>query len=340
MKQLTKFLVVLLAITLLGVSCAAQNPAPAQTTPPASSQPPASEATPAAEAIVYKYVALPNDAGIMGQTAADMIEEMNIALKPFNVTVEYVAADDYAVVSESILTGTAHIGTPSGATYVKSHLENPNVVPIFTTAPLGVLEEGGYPAYIATHKDNADDFKGMSTEEALYSLKGKSFAFVSATSTSGRLVPTTSLFKIFGPEGRAEITERAQIFELTEAEGGIFSEIQYGGNHPGNIELILNGKVYAGAFCCQFAGDKFDEFYIISSETVPNGPWWVNKDFMKQEHVDALIAHFAQLTPDNAATKLFEHAEEAGDEEINMDTRFVPVGPEFYSFLEEMYADE
>jgi len=292
------------------------------------------------EVTEYIFASLPNDGGEMTKTASYVIEEMNKALEPYNAVVKYVSADDYSAVSESILTGTAHIGTPSGATYTKAHLENSNVIPLFISAPEGNKDEAGYPAYIATHSDNKDDFEGLSEEEALQSLKGKSFSFVSATSTSGRLVPTTTIFNTFGPEGTGEIDSRSQVFELTQDEGGIFSEIQFGGNHPGSVQLIVNKKVYAGAFCCNYADGNWEDLHIISQKLVPNGPYWINKDYMPQEHIDALVEHFVNLTPETAVEGMFTENPEASDESFDINDRFVAVDPSYYEFLENMYAGE
>lgn len=289
---------------------------------------------------VYTLASLPNDGGEMSNNTKFVIAEMNKALEPFNAKVEYVSADDYSVVSESILSGTAHIGTPSGATYTKAHLENENVIPMFIVAPKGIAEEGGYPAYIGTHIDNKDDFEGMTTEEALKSLKGKTFSFVSATSTSGRLVPTTTLWNTFGPNGTGDVSKRNQIFEMTTKDGGLFSEVQFGGNHPGSVELILNKKVYAGAFCCNYAQDNMDKLHIIAKAVVPNGPYWVNKDFMPKEHIDAIVDHFINLTPETAEKGMFASVGGESDESFGLEDRFVAVGPSFYEFLEEMYAGE
>lgn len=292
------------------------------------------------EKTVYKLVALPNDGGEINKGTEAVVAEMNKALAKFNCVVEATAADDYAVVSESILTGTAHIGTPSGATYVKSHLENPNVIPLFLSAPKGVKEDSGYPAYIATHKDNAKDFENLSEEEAIKKLKGKSFAFVSATSTSGRLVPTTTFWKVFGPDGTKEIDKKTQVFETLAKDGGLFEEVQFGGTHPANVSLILNKKVYAGAFCCDYAGDDFDKFHIIAQVKVPNGPYWVNKEFMKEEHINALIEHFEKITPENAVEGMFVESDSPSDEVLTENDRWVRVDHSFYEFLEKMYEGE
>jgi phosphonate transport system substrate-binding protein len=270
---------------------------------------------------------------------------MNKALEPYNSTVKYVACDDYSVVSESILSGTAHIGTPSGATFTKAHLENNNVIPMFVQAANGDLNDPatGYPAFIGTHIDNKADFEGLSDEEKIQQLKGKSFSFVSATSTSGRLIPTQTLWDVFGPGGTGDVSTRNQIFELTEAEGGLFSEVQFGGNHPGSVELIYNKKVYAGAFCCEYAIDSghADEIYIIAQRQVPPGPYWVNSENMPKEHIDAIVGHFVNLTPDNAVEGMFVDSSQASDDDaLALTDRFVAVDHTFYNFLKEMYAGE
>ena len=71
------------------------------------------------------------------------------------------------------------------------------VIPLFTYGEdadgdgKGDLDHAVYKAYIATDIKNKADFEGKSRDEMFEQLLGKSFSFVSATSTSGRLVPTT-----------------------------------------------------------------------------------------------------------------------------------------------------
>ncbi len=284
----------------------------------------------------YMLASLPNDGGEITPGTQQVIDEMNKALAPFNATVTYVACDDYSVVSESILSGTAHFGTPSGATFTKAHLEDNNVIPMFTRGPAGDVTKGGYDAYICTHIDNKDDFAGMSEEEALLSLKGKSFSFVSATSTSGRLVPTTTLWSTFGPDGSGDVSKRNQIFEHTIDDGGIFSEVQFGGNHPGSLNLVLEKKVYAGAFCCSNYTDNKEKLHVISHKVVPPGPYWVNSSNVKREHIDALVKHFTNLDDTNAPEGFF--ADEDGA--LPEGWRYVAVDHTFYNFLKDMYAGE
>ena len=114
----------------------------------------------------------------------------------------------------------------------------------------------------------------MSRDEKLKSLKGKSFGFVSPTSTSGCLVPTTAFWKLFGPDGDKTVSKKEQINIKNAADGGVFSEVQNGGDHQGAVQLLVNDKVYAGAFCCTY-GDSFkDQLDILDTTFVPNGPLW------------------------------------------------------------------
>lgn len=298
------------------------------------------------EAKEYIVVLGPNDSGTIAGGSEGIIEEMNIALEPFNATVSYIHADDYSVVSESLLSGTGHIGFGSGATYVTAHLENDKVEPLFTYAPDGDLEKAGYPGYIAVNAANKGDFEGLEGEEALKALKDKSFAFVSATSTSGRVVPTTTFWKIFGPEGTGDVKEKSAIFEKTSADGGLFSEVQFSGSHPASVEMLANDRIYAAAYCCDFAAGQEDKLHIIYEQTVPGDPFWANLENMEPEHVEAIISHFEKLTPENVTSdKIFAPAdvEEVGidsDYVLKNNERFIKVEPSYYDFVVEMFADE
>ena len=76
----------------------------------------------------------------------------------------------------------------------------------------------------------------MSRDEKLKSLKGKSFGFVSPTSTSGCLAPTTAFWKLFGPDGDKTVSKKEQI-NIKNAADEVFSEVQNGGDHQGAVQL-------------------------------------------------------------------------------------------------------
>lgn len=304
--------------------------------------------TDSSDPVEYVVVLGPNDAGQIQPGSQAIIDEMNIALEPYNASVSYVHVDDYSVVSESILSGTGHIGFGSGATYVTASLENENVKPLFTYAEDGDIEKAGYPGYVGVNSTNAGEYEGLEGDEALEALKGKSFAFVSATSTSGRVVPTTNFWGIFGPEGTGEVEDKSAIFESTIDDGGIFSEVQFTGSHPASVEMLVNDRIDAAAFCCEFGTEAIEngDVTVIYEQIVPGDPFWANYENMDEEHIEAIISHFENLTPENAASEaLFapEGEEDAGlENEYAMENqdRFIRVEPSYYEFLVSMFAEE
>lgn len=290
---------------------------------------------------------LPNEttAGELSDSAQMLADVIQEALGD-EYTVDYVIVDEYSAVSEAVLSGTAQIAWESGSTFMKAHLEDDAVIPLVSYAPNADASLGGYPAYIATNKDNADDFTGLTTEaQKLEVLKGKSFSFVSSTSTSGWLVPTTTLWNTFGPAGSGDLTDKAAIYEETDTNGGLFSEIQFGGTHQTNAMNIYMGTVYAGAFCCTYGvgtdteGNDYtlDDFYIIAEALVPNGPLWVNSDYFTQEEMDAITNFLVDLDDTNNAG--FFDAQTGFFFEYDDPTiqRFFSVDVTHYDFVRAMY---
>ena len=179
---------------------------------------------------------LPNETDSQASEAAyDMLKEEVQAALGDGVEVKVTPLDDYNAVAEAILTGTADIAWESGATFTSAYMQNENVVPILSYGPQGDPEKSGYNAYIGTNIKHKADFEGKSEEEKIAQLKGKSFSFVSSTSTSGCVVPTTTFWKLYGPDGTKELTSKDQITTKTNKEGGFFSEVQYGGDHQGSV---------------------------------------------------------------------------------------------------------
>lgn len=285
---------------------------------------------------------LPNEGAEVSAESQLLLDEIKQALGD-NYEVEGVVGDDYAAVSEAILTGTAQIAWESGATYAQAHMEDENVIPLVSYGVNGDKNNAGYPAYIATNIENAADFEGKSEAEKLALLKGKSFSFVSATSTSGCLVPTTTLYNAFGPNGDQSVNAKELVNAKTTSQGGLFSEIQFGGNHPGSVQLIAEKKVYAGAFCCNYGDPYKEQLYVIAESTVPNGPLWVNKANLSQDAIDKLTHHFVNLTPENAVPNFFDKEKGFFSAE-NPDTadvlRFFEVSVDDYDFVYKMYAEK
>lgn len=339
MKILNKLIVLLLVLMTVITACA-QEP---QAVNNADEQSPEEEQKPAEKPKEVKKITmafLPNEAsgGDIKENFKYLVTEVQNALGD-GYEVGYTVADDYAAVATAILSGTAHLAWESGNTYATSHMRDENVIPIVSYGPQGKPDEAGYPAFIATHKDNAKDFEGLTEEkDKLEVLKGKSFAFVSPTSTSGSMVPSTTFYKHFGPEGTGDVETRAQL----QTSGEFFSDVQYGQTHQVTVTLINEKKVYAGAYCCGYAeemGAK-DNLLILAQAFVPNGPLWLNKNYLTEEEIEKIQTHLVNLTPENAAEGFFDPEKglfSAEDVDPNAhEKRFFAVDETYYDFLYEM----
>lgn len=257
--------------------------------------------------------------------------------------VKIAKLDNYNAVTEAMVSGTAQIAWESGGTFAASYMKDNNILPILSYGPEGDPDKSGYNAYIATNKKHASDFEGMTTEEKLKSLKGKSFGFVSPTSTSGCLVPTTTFWNLFGPDGDQTVTEKDQINIKSEEDGGIFSEVQNGGDHQGAVQLLVNDKVYAGAFCCTYGDEYKDELEILDTQFVPNGPLWVNTTALTEDEINKIVDHFVNLTPENAANENFFDKENGfffGAEDDPSNYKFFETDLSRYQFILDMYKEQ
>lgn len=281
-----------------------------------------------------KYIVafLPNEAdetGDLKDSFRYLIEEMEVALGD-GYEIDYTIADDYAAVATAIRSGTAHFAWESGNTYATTHMIDDSVVPIVS---YGTDDNKGYSSYISVHIDNASDFDGLTDQKDILAvLQDKSFAFVSPTSTSGTLFPSTTLYEYFGPDGEGLFDTREELL-TTDA---FFSEVQFSGDHRVSVQYINRAQVYAGAYCCQFAQEEGveDNLKIISETFVPNGPLWTNTEFVDEADIDTIRDHFVQLTPENTTTDFYHYengfftAEQ--DPDWAQDIRFFAVDVEYY----------
>ncbi len=296
---------------------------------------------------------LPNEsdsAGIQDRFLA-FATEIEIALDG-EFDIRYNVVDDYAATIAAMVSGAADISWGSPNSYTIANRESNGVVqPIVTFATDGDLEQSGYKAFIGTHIDNAGDFAHIDNDASLTEdekmvkrlelLKGKSFSFVSPTSTSGRKVPTAALYSIFGSINGGYVEEKEDIHTKLLKDGGVFSEIKFGGNHQANVENVYDKVTYAGAWCCEFANhagyDLETDFYILALTIVPESPIWVNTDNISAENIQKISDHFVSLTPETTTFGLyFNEAEgfEAGL--LREDERWVAIDDSYYDFVRTM----
>lgn len=151
---------------------------------------------------------------------------------------ELMTTTDYNVAIEAIASGSAQMALLGAEGYVQANKKNPKVLAAFTNSDEdGKLDGACYYSRICVLSDNADEYKDGSSY-SIENIKGKSFSFVSATSTSGFKVPSSAIVKEFGLDSSDELLEA----------GAFFSEVLFGNSHQGSAVNLLSGDADVAAF--------------------------------------------------------------------------------------------
>jgi phosphonate transport system substrate-binding protein len=230
---------------------------------------------------------------------------------------------DYNIAIEALANGQAQIGAVMGALgFVQAQQKNPDVLPLLVNSDAdGKLDGAVYYSWIAVNKDDAAQYQSGGTY-SIDNIKGKKFSFVSNSSTSGFLFPTTSIISHFSDNSLTQD-------DLVEGGSGkFFSEVLFGGSHQGSAINLLTGKADAAAFCdtelrtyaSPVSGDNktpgsvwkvnadasapFDavagkEFVILQALAVENGPTAYNSDTLSPDDVKAIQELFTSDTVTN-----------------------------------------
>lgn len=139
---------------------------------------------------------------------------------------------------ESIASGKAQMALLGPEGYVQANKKNPKVLAAFTNSDEdGGLDGACYYSRICVRKEDADQYKNGGSF-SIENIEGKSFSFVSATSTSGFKVPSSGIVTEFGLYSSDELLEG----------GKFFSEVLFGNSHVGSLVNLLSGDADAAAF--------------------------------------------------------------------------------------------
>ena len=227
-------------------------------------------------------------------------------------------AADYDGVIQGLLGGTLDYAELGASAYAKVYLENKDAVePVLTT-----VQTDGSTGYYSIMVARADS--GIKT---LADMKGKKLGFADPDSTSGYLIPVSSLPKDIG----AEVKD-------------YFASTGFGGGHEQLVLEVLKGTFDAGTTFGSGVGDfkdgytsgnlrkmvdkgllKMDDLVELwKSPLIPNGPIVVRTSLpadTKQKFVD-----FMTKLPET--DKACFSAIQGGDF-----TGFTPVKPEFYKAI-------
>ena len=276
--------------------------------------------------------------------------------------VELLTTTDYNVAIEAIASGKAQMAYLGAEGYVQANKKNPKVLVAFTNSD----EEGGldgacYYSRISVLTENADQYKDGDSY-SIENIKGKSFSFVSATSTSGFKVPSSDIVSEFGLESSDDLLEG----------GAFFSEVLFGNSHQGSAVNLLSGDADAAAFddvdvdmyldlvsgeansvgaVYQVKDDAeapFDtvrgkQFTIIGITPVLNAPICFNEEAISEEDRTKIVEHFCSdevannpqifVDPEDENAKgIFEKASEK--------TRFVEVDDAWYEPVRNLNGAE
>jgi phosphonate transport system substrate-binding protein len=196
--------------------------------------------------------------------------------------VEWFFPTSYASLIESQRRGFIHIGYYGPESYIRAADASNGNVEAFAQAMWGAgpyrTKEDGYRSFIIVKAD--------SPYKTVADLKGKNLALVSASSTSGNLIPKVEL-------GKQLNTKLSQHF------GSLF----YAGSHTASALAVLQGRADAAAVAdvtLDWAVDKkeFDDktFRIIwTSSKLPLDPFAWRKDLLSEELRQKILAALLDL---------------------------------------------
>ncbi|MGM0461584.1 MAG: PhnD/SsuA/transferrin family substrate-binding protein [Fibrobacterota bacterium] len=272
--------------------------------------------------------------------------------------VEHQLTTDYSIAIEAIVNGNAGMSWLGGQGFVRAHHDQPAVEPLVVhTDGSGDLDLAKYYSMLGVRRENASEYKRGGAFD-LDALRQKKFSFVSNSSTSGFVVPSSILSDHFDVDSE----------ELLEGGSGkVFSDVLFGGSHQGSFLNIIEGRADVGAFCntcvAQYiefvsgdfidpkAGDviritddavaPFDKFSgeestIIATVPVLNECVVVNSNVLSREEITAIEEAFVSDAATNNP-RIFGDRKDAQNPSFFEDgQRFVAVDGAWYNPIREM----
>lgn len=227
--------------------------------------------------------------------------------------VEQKLTTDYAIAIESIASGNAQVAFMGPQGYIEANNKSADVQPIVVpSGSSGTLEDAVYYSWLAVPKNKADEYK-VNGEFAIDTIAGKKFSFVSASSTSGFKVPSSSIIAHFTKQDAYKALTQDDLIEAN----ALFPEVLFGDSHQGSAVNMIMGRADVAAFCdtcvsayvdlvegeANTAGAVYrvkddaaapfnnlpgEEFVLISATPVLNSPFVVNTSALTEEEITKL----------------------------------------------------
>ena len=265
------------------------------------------------EELVVCY--LPNEASDeYAEERSQMQSDLSEAL---GIKVSEVNASDYNAVVEAMRTGKADIAFYGPVSYVQA-AERANAEVLVVPAKEGKKENAGYTSQIIVRAD--------SDIQTLEDLRGKSFAFVDPSSTSGNYVPTLELMNAIDGLTNDDL----------HTNGGFFESVIYSGKHQNGLQSVLNGDVDAAPISSdtlrqEIAAGRANEAdlrIIHESAVIPASPFAIRGDL--PDDLKEAVKEFL-LNYDNEQYFINMLGAEEGD-----GTKFVEASDSDYDYVREL----
>ena len=319
---LKKFAAVLL-ILVMAIGAAACNSDTQSDTPNTQSNAPSSapSANPSASGASapvntspITIVWYPNEAASDYEPARE--EFGRLISEATNREVRHNLTTDYVIAIEAIASGAADIGAIFGAVgFIEAQQRNPAVQSlIVNSGSSGTLDDAIYYSWLAVNKGDETQYSSGSGY-SIENIQGKRMSFVSNSSTSGFVVPSSGIFSFFGQTAEWSDIDEDDILGLSR--NPFFSEVLFGGSHQGSLFNLLDGRADIAAICdtCvdayvelasgepntigsvyaihQTAADPFEgvrgsEFFLINVVPVLNGPIVYNPQNLSDGEIQAI----------------------------------------------------
>lgn len=272
--------------------------------------------------------------------------------------VEIMTTTDYNVAIEAIASGAAQVAFLGPEGYVQANEENGAVQAAFTySGEDGGLGEACYYSRICVRDEDAWEYVDGDSY-SIGNIEGKSFSFVSATSTSGFTVPSTVIVEAFGLESSDALLE----------DGAFFSDVMFGDSHQGSVVNLLSGQCDVAAFDdvdvdmyldlvegeeneagavyevredaeAPLDSERGERFTVIDSEPVLNSPFCYNTDELSEEDREAITEAFcSDETAENEEIFADPDDEDASAlfTKDSDEVHFVEVGDSWYDAIREL----
>lgn len=303
---------------------------------------------------------LPNNSGDDFKDARAEIDK--IIAKATGKKVVDKLTTDYAILIEALASGDAQIAYCGAQQYIEAHNKNDKVLPlVVNSGDSGTLDDAMYYSRLVVKKGNEDQYKS-GEGYSIDNIAGKKMSFVSATSTSGFKVPSTTIASYFNKKDQWKDLKAEELLE--GGNGKFFSQVLFGGSHQLAAVNILTDKADVAAFddidlssyvdltsgaenepgavytVKKDADEPFNklagaQYVILKAMPVMNAPFMVNHGALSEDSIEAIKTAFtSDAVTNNPKIFLPEDAKYKGM--FNQPQRFVTVEDSWFEPIRKL----